>query len=282
MKAKPAPERSPMLMRGPSMWPTLRSGDLLEVVAVNGRRPVRVGDVVCRAGDGVDVVHRVVARRVTADGRELLHTRGDSNPLVDREPVYVDALHGAVTGAWRDGRRIRVWGGAAGMLVHLRVRLTRGPLLPLRQLVRRAYLAAARGGGLGRLLPAAVAPRVVRTGAGSAETLRVLLGGRVVGHFARGEHRSGLDEARRGVASRRVESRQAGYRKGREGPPGGLPGRWVIRPPYRLLIDERRLPQPGRAQQQPSRAEPLPGDSGPRPNGAEPRRDVAKPQPGDC
>ena len=250
--ADTAAEHSPMLMRGPSMWPTLQAGDLLEVVPPGRWRAVLVGDVVCRAGDDVDVVHRVVARRAAPGGRVLLRTRVDNNTLFDAQPVSADALHGIVIGAWRDGRRIRVRGGTAGLLVHLRFRLTRGPLRPLREIARLLYLAAARRGGLSRLLPAAAAPRVVRTGSGAGETLRVLFGGRVVGRFAR----------RRGYGRREGERDECECDDGPQ-------GRWVIRPPYRLLIDERRLPRPGGPQAHPGGPQ-----ARPRPDGARTRRAV--------
>ena len=65
---------------GPSMNPTLREPEIMEIVPC-GSRPLRVGDVVFFLPPGSDrpVVHRVV--RVTPAG---ISTRGDNNSREDR------------------------------------------------------------------------------------------------------------------------------------------------------------------------------------------------------
>ena len=73
---------------GPSMNPTLREPELMEVVPY-GKRAVRCGDVILfrSPGGGQSVVHRVT--RVTPDG---IRTRGDNNRSEDAyslQPAHI-------------------------------------------------------------------------------------------------------------------------------------------------------------------------------------------------
>jgi signal peptidase len=87
-----APRWGVTLTGGGSMEPALHPGDLL----FYRRRPARLrgGDIVVYSHPGWPrgVVHRVV--RVLPDGRAV--TRGDANPIPDRDPVPSRRLRGRV------------------------------------------------------------------------------------------------------------------------------------------------------------------------------------------
>ncbi|GAB4342248.1 MAG: hypothetical protein Kow0089_17230 [Desulfobulbaceae bacterium] len=104
---------TPLIIRydGPSMYPTLRPSDLLEIVScANGT--VQQGDIVCFSSpvDGKNVIHRVI--EVSADG---IRTRGDNNPGADPFIQQPYDLSGRVTALWRNGRKKTVPGGRRGM-----------------------------------------------------------------------------------------------------------------------------------------------------------------------
>lgn len=84
-----------------SMLPTLLPGDLV-VFDRQARPSVRDVVVYDKAGWPGGVVHRVVA--TAGDGS--LRTRGDANPVEDRDPVKVSAVQGKVVGVLPLGRAL--------------------------------------------------------------------------------------------------------------------------------------------------------------------------------
>lgn len=100
---------------GPSMYPTLKPGDGIELCPYKTSAQIRVGDViVCPHPKGtVDVVHRIIAIR-----HESVITRGDNNNKVDPYRVQFDDIKGKVVAAKRRSRRISIKGGNAGFFIH--------------------------------------------------------------------------------------------------------------------------------------------------------------------
>lgn len=186
---------------GPSMNPTLREPEMLEVVPC-GNRPLRVGDVIYFLPPGLDnpVVHRVV--RVMREG---ISTRGDNNFRNDDVLLRPENIQGRVVAAWRGRKRRRVAGGARGSWtmhwLHWRRLIDRAgsPLLhPL-------YHALSLRGRVARCLPVSFRPRVVVFRVKGEDRKRILLGERIIGRF---------DERTR---------------------------QWRIQRPFRMLVDEKML-----------------------------------------
>jgi len=189
---------------GRSMWPALRTHDLIEV-AEAGERGVRRGDVaVFRVAErpGI-VVHRVLRA-----GRAGLVTRGDNAREPDEWLVRPCDVVGVAVAVRRGSRRVRLVGGRAGIAgaacARRAVRLERAvarAAAPVyhSSVLRRASLA---------LCPPSLQPRVVVFGAAGAAVPRVLMGRRMIGEW---------DPRMRA---------------------------WTIRRPYRPLIDEAALPRP--------------------------------------
>jgi signal peptidase I len=96
----------PVRVGGMSMSPALRAGDL--VMVRRHARP-RKGDIalVRAVGHGA-VLHRVV--EVSQDGEVV--TRGDANPVDDREPASATEVEGIVTRVIPAGALLRSWRGA--------------------------------------------------------------------------------------------------------------------------------------------------------------------------
>ncbi len=96
-----------VLVTGGSMRPAIQPGDM--VVYRTGCEP-GIGEAVVFETDAGLVVHRVV-RSV---GSRAFVTRGDANPVEDREPIDRAAVRGEVCVVLETGRLLRP---AAGLLV---------------------------------------------------------------------------------------------------------------------------------------------------------------------
>lgn len=188
---------------GPSMNPTLREPDLLEVRPY-GERPVRVGDVIHFLSPTSErwVVHRVVG--LTPAGAR---TRGDANASADPGILPRSAIAGRVVAAQRGRRRRRIAGGLGGVTARHGARARRAADRLSRRLLHGAYHALARTGALRRLLPPSWRPRVLAFRARHQVLLKLVIGRRVIGRY---------------------EAREE---------------RWHIRRPYRLFVDESVLPR---------------------------------------
>ena len=91
---------------GPSMNPTLREPEIMEIMPYAGR-PLRVGDVAFFLSPEADqpVVHRIV--RVTPAG---ISTRGDNNTRADTFLLQSKDIKGQVVAAWRGQKRRNIAG----------------------------------------------------------------------------------------------------------------------------------------------------------------------------
>jgi len=107
---------------GPSMFPTLKAGDYLEVIPYGDSR-IRIGDVVVFRSPEKEryVVHRVIS--VSSAG---VRTRGDNNNEIDPWVLGPDHITGRVISAQRRRRNIKIYGGAPGrILTPIRCRIKR-------------------------------------------------------------------------------------------------------------------------------------------------------------
>src|SRR5665647_1678306 len=97
---------------GPSMNPTLREPEIIEIMPYDSR-PLRVGDVAFFLSPEADqlVVHRVV--RVTPAG---ISTIGDNNTQEDALLLQPKNIKGQVVAAWRGQKRRKITGGLRGRL----------------------------------------------------------------------------------------------------------------------------------------------------------------------
>ena len=100
---------------GPSMNPTIKGGDGLDLYTYRDRLEMRVGDVIVYPHPfrTVDVVHRII--EIRPDG---VITRGDNNNKIDPYTVGFDDIIGKVIAAKRKDRRIPVKGGKTGFCIH--------------------------------------------------------------------------------------------------------------------------------------------------------------------
>jgi hypothetical protein len=184
---------------GPSMNPTLREAEMMEIVPYDNRR-VRVGDVVLFLPPRTDqpVVHRVA--RVIPAG---IATCGDNNTQEDALLLQPGDIHGQAVAAWRGQERRRIAGGFQGRLTHRWLRWRRMPARHVSRLLHPVYDTLSRRALIARWLPASFRPRVVVFHSHGQDQRRLLLGRQVIGRYD--------DQSRR----------------------------WRIQRPFRLLVDER-------------------------------------------
>jgi SynChlorMet cassette protein ScmC len=187
---------------GPSMNPTLREPDLLEVAPYDGRQ-VRAGDVIYFAPPegGREIVHRAV--RVTPDG---IRTRGDNSPTDDPYHLQTANIIGQVVTAQRGSRQRRIAGGRRGILLGYAARARCVANRGISRLLHGAYHTLASSGLFRHLLPQRVRPRLLVFQSKKERTIKLVMGRREVGR---------CDSLRR---------------------------RWTIQRPFRLFVDETRLP----------------------------------------
>jgi hypothetical protein len=186
---------------GPSMNPTLREPELMEIVPY-GNRSLRVGDVVFFLPPQTDrpVVHRIV--RVTPAG---LSTLGDNNTRDDAFLLQRKDVKGQVVAVWRGRKRREIAGGLQGRLTSRWLRWRRMLDRGVSHLLHPLYQALTNWGLIARLLPAPFRPRVVVFQAQGQDHFRLLWGQHIIGRYH--------DQQRQ----------------------------WQIQRPYRLFVDERAL-----------------------------------------
>lgn len=192
-----------ILYRGPSMNPTLRDGDLLCVRAC-AEEEIKCGDVVVfLAPPGGPMIAH---RVVTVDFRGI-RTRGDNNTHEDCYIVNPSEILGKVEYAHRGSKEFQVRGGHCGRLIgrvlRIRKRLINAAVFTLRPVYRMPTFA----GMFAPLIPQRIRPRVIRFERADKTQLQLLMGKRLIGVL----------------------------------PPGAK--RWIIKPPFRLFVNEASLPR---------------------------------------
>ncbi|OGD17551.1 MAG: hypothetical protein A2Y69_09550 [Candidatus Aminicenantes bacterium RBG_13_59_9] len=203
---------------GPSMSPTLKPGDLI-VVAPYASRPVRRGDlIVFRLQD----CSRLIVHRVAAVREPYVMVRGDNNTRPDPWLPEMKDILGRVVQRQRSRNAHFLAGGAAGDLYGRAARALAEARRTCFRLFRPAYLWAAEQGIIRRLLPFRLRTRMVAVERPEG-TEFLLLAGRIV------------------IARRPANS-----------------GTWLVRRPFKLLVDVRSLSRglsapPGDADGEPER-----------------------------
>ncbi len=187
---------------GPSMNPTLREPEIMEIMPYDSR-PLRVGDVVFFLPPEADqpVVHRVV--RVTPAG---ISTLGDNNTQEDAFLLQPKNIKGRVVAAWRGQKRRKIAGGLQGRLTSHWFRWRRALDRGVSPLLHPLYQALSHRRLIAWFLPAPFRPRVVVFHAKGRDQFQLLLGQRVIGRYDDQRHQ------------------------------------WQIQRPFHLFVDGRALP----------------------------------------
>lgn len=165
------------VFHGPSMIPTLREGDVLEVEHYK-ERSIRRGDIVWAipSAGQTAVIHRV--RDIWPDG---LRTRGDN---CERSDLWVTApaqVLGRVRAAWRGSKRVPLRGGWAGHAQASLLHAVHVALRPVADGIQPLYRLLVVSGAFRRLLPSRLRPRLVVFRSDKGVRRRFIVGNRAVG-----------------------------------------------------------------------------------------------------
>jgi signal peptidase I len=189
----------PIIYTGPSMNPTLKTGDMLEVIPYNGKK-IKPGDVVVFVPPqgSKNIVHRVVSL-----DSGFIQTRGDNNNRLDSWLLTSHDVLGKVIYAYKGKKRFPIYGGKIGRIYAFYriavLNLKSGIRFPLRPI----YWWLVKSALLNRLFAGLFKLKLVYFNRPGGQELQLRLGSFLVG---------------RKLAGRKT---------------------WRIRRPFRLFIDPR-------------------------------------------
>jgi hypothetical protein len=175
----------------------------LDQVYTASDRQFRPGDIIIFT---IADKRKIVHRIVSINDGKIV-TQGDNNPGPDRDPVSPENVLGKVAYARREGKKISVRGGWAGKMSIVPHRVSLKARAVAAVIIVMPYHALARSGIFRALLPGRLKPQIMTIRGSKGPELRVMIGKRLAGKWYM-----------------------------------GLPG-WQIRPPYKLFIDMRSLPE---------------------------------------
>jgi len=199
------PDFLKMICRGPSMRPTVKVFDVLHVRPYSGRK-IRRGDVIVFTPPGSCAA---VVHRVISYDEGLIATRGDNNDRADSYSVAAEHVIGQVAYAQRSKRLRRIFGARVGRLVGWAMRMRRVMAQRVCSLFMPMYHRAARSGVFRWWVPRGAKTRIVAFESHGETQLQLYLGRLCIGKF--------VPEL----------------------------GAWLIRPPFKLFVDEERLSRHG-------------------------------------
>ncbi len=169
----------PIVYSGPSMNPTLRAPDLLDVVPYHGEKTA-VGDIICftPAGGDKNVVHRII--RITGSG---IQTQGDNNPSADQALVQEEQIIGRVISATRGKHHRKIACGTPGRFTRRRMRICTSALNRTGKIIRFAKPALVLTRSISHLLPGRWKPRIVLFSSRNSRIMRLFFGSVIAGEF---------------------------------------------------------------------------------------------------
>ncbi len=191
-----------IIYTGPSMNPTLKSLDRLQVIPYNCRK-IRRGDVIVfiHPEGKHKVIHRVIS--VELQG---IRTQGDNNNNIDLHLISPNKVIGQIVYAYRGSKRLYIYGGPLGQLFILIVRVIRKIERRVSALLRPIYHWLSQLGIFKRWTPVFLKTQILSFNRPAGTELQLLMGNRVIGRRLAGKNQ------------------------------------WWIKRPYRLFVDESSLP----------------------------------------
>jgi len=187
---------------GNSMFPTLKTGDILRMVSYK-ERTIRVGDVVVFNSpyEKIPIVHRVVS--VDKKG---LRTKGDNKIAIDDCILQPDDIIGQVVSAQRGKKGIKILDGFPGRIYASILDAGKRIDMVVSTILRPAYRWLTRTGVFRKLFSRWIHTQVLCFKHGDGMEMQLKLGRRIIGRRFPGQDR------------------------------------WQILRPFKIFIDESTLP----------------------------------------
>lgn len=161
------------------------------------------GDIVVFQYSPTDVL---IAHRVIYVGSEGIRTMGDNNPKPDDMTLLREMIVGKVTSARRRKRTILVMGGLQGRLWVAVYRAIKNTRVTMESILVKPYHLLAKSGIFRIWLPESLKYKVIKVEKNANVSMILSMSGRTIGRYS---------------------TRKRG---------------WLIKPPYKLFIDEASLP----------------------------------------
>jgi Signal peptidase, peptidase S26 len=203
------------MYRGTSMYPTLKCGDVLQIEPYKDNA-IRKGDVVVFRSPDHD---GPVVHRVLGEESGSYTTAGDNNCTVDLLALRPETAIGRVFHVRREGNLKPVRGGSAGIIIGFVMRMRGRSARRLARLAQPGYRRLARSGILRHLVRGRIRFRIASFAKPEGTELQLFVGKYCVGRLPAGQ------------------------------------GRWNIRRPFRLIVDEAKLPRKAPDDRDPMRTE---------------------------
>jgi len=148
--------KSSVIYTGPSMNPTLRQGDIVEIISAE-KTVIIPGDIIYFLNQkNTRVIHRVIKH--TENG---YITKGDNNKEVDSTCVTPDQIIGKVISVHRKEAQYTVHGGMLGRATAVLFSLRKKALMLIGLFVRDAYYFLIDTGFIQRYIPSYLKPKHV-------------------------------------------------------------------------------------------------------------------------
>lgn len=168
-----------MNYNGPSMYPTLKPGDRLNIVPCLDAE-IRVGDVV--VFNGIDKPEKVV-HRVVQKGGAGFRTWGDNNCDIDPDMLNALDIEGRVISIKRQDRIIKIQGGLKGRITGLLLRTKTRIDSALSRSLHSFYYMLSRSG----ILKKFIAIRVISFNRDHGVETQLIRKGKVIGRCLPGD-----------------------------------------------------------------------------------------------
>ncbi len=188
--------------RGVSMNPSFIEPEMITVIPYTDAA-IRKGDVICFKTDANE---NVIVHRVIGIKGSRIQTKGDNNAAPDPYAIEKKDIIGRVHESRRDGRLRKIHGGAIGIAVMHLAKIRKPAVIFTTGMLHNAYRFISRTGIMRRLLPESRQIEVAVFERKNIRYPKIIFSGRTIGRYDQKEKR------------------------------------WNIKRPYRIFLDESRLP----------------------------------------
>jgi signal peptidase len=187
---------------GPSMNPTLKASDVLEIVPY-GDNKIKCGDVIVFISPHQK---QKVTHRVISISKQGIQTKGDYNKHIDPYLLNPNDIIGRVVSVKRNHRNIHISGGIAGRLYSKIIQLINYIALLISFLIHPVYLLIIKSGMIRRFFKTDSMIRIISIDKPNGSELKLMFGKKSIGYYNKSQDL------------------------------------WIIRRPYRIFVDEKSLP----------------------------------------
>lgn len=162
------------------MYFTLKPFDRFQFLSYGPNHKMHRGDVVVFVSPAQSYL---IAHRIVKIDAQEIRTKGDNNPAVDPWILTADKIIGRVVYAYRGKKKLRIYGGSAGLWWAFFVGLIRSMRSGIFFLLKPAYYRIIKTGLMNKLFNRILRVRVFHINASDFE-LHLFLGTHIIGRYS--------------------------------------------------------------------------------------------------